>query len=72
MDASTVSVDLGFDTNAKMNVQVFDLNGKLHLATVTEAQYGKFDIDLSGYANGMYLVKVSGEGTAHEFKIIKQ
>lgn len=72
MDAGTVSVDLGLDTNGKMNVQVFDLNGKLYLAMVTEAQYGKFDIDLSGYADGMYLVKVSGEGTAHEFKIIKQ
>lgn len=72
VDVNTVSVDLGFDTNEKMSVQVFDLNGKLHLATVIEAEYGKLDIDLSGYANGMYLIKVSGKETSNEFKIIKQ
>lgn len=72
VDASSVSVDLGFDTNEKLNVQVFDLNGKLHLSRTMETNFGKLDIDLSGYANGMYLIKVAGKETTHEFKIIKQ
>ncbi len=72
VDENTVSVDLGFDINDEMNVQVFDLNGKLHCSNSIEAQFGKFDIDLSGFANGMYFIKVSGKETSHEFKIIKQ
>ncbi|MDF0715936.1 alpha-amylase family glycosyl hydrolase [Muricauda sp. 334s03] len=72
VDANMVSVDLGFDTDEKMNVQVFDLNGRLHFSTSTEAQFGKLAIDLSGFANGMYFIKVLGKETSHEFKIMKQ
>ncbi len=72
VNVNTVSVDLGFDTDARMNVQIFNLNGKLLYTNTAEAYYGKLDIDLSGYSNGMYLIKVSGTESSHEFKIIKQ
>ncbi|WP_437396999.1 alpha-amylase family glycosyl hydrolase [Flagellimonas lutimaris] len=72
IDVNTVSLDLGFDTNASMNVQVFNLNGKLLFANTTEAHYGKLDVDLSAFSNGLYLIKIAGPETSHEFKIIKQ
>ncbi|SDQ55937.1 alpha-amylase family glycosyl hydrolase [Flagellimonas zhangzhouensis] len=67
-----VSVDLGFNTNEELNVQVFDLNGRLHASKVVQTNFGKLNVDLSGYANGFYLIKVTGKEIAHEFKIIKQ
>ncbi|MEC8831710.1 MAG: alpha-amylase family glycosyl hydrolase, partial [Bacteroidota bacterium] len=72
VSSNIVSVDLGFASNDDMNVQVYDLNGRMHASKVIKASYGKLDVDLSGYANGMYLIKVSGPESSHQFKIIKQ
>ncbi|MDF0706489.1 alpha-amylase family glycosyl hydrolase [Flagellimonas okinawensis] len=72
VSSNIVSVDLGFASNDDMNVQVYDLNGRMHASKVIKASYGKLDVDLSGYANGMYLIKVTGPESSHQFKIIKQ
>lgn len=72
MNAGSVSIDLGLEMDLPLTVQVYDLNGKMLYSEQREAIYGKMDVDLSSYSNGMYLVKVRGKDVSHEFKIIKQ
>lgn len=72
INAGTVSIDLGMDITVPLTLQVYDLNGRMLFTTQREASYGKMDVDLSSYSNGMYLVKVRGKDVSHEFKIIKQ
>lgn len=72
INSGTVSLDLGKEVEAPMTVQVFNLSGRLLYSSQRDVLYGKLDVDLSPYSNGMYLVKVFGKDVAHEFKIIKQ
>ena len=72
VNSGMVSLDLGKEVEAPMTVQVFNLSGRLLYSSQRDVLYGKLDVDLSPYSNGMYLVKVFGRDVAHEFKIIKQ
>ena len=72
INSGTISIDLGMEIKDALQVQVYNLNGKLLRSTSMDANYGKLQVDLSAFANGMYVVKVNGRDFAHEFKIIKQ
>src|SRR5690606_10923148 len=72
MDGHTLSIDLGWDTDAPMQVQIYDLGGRLLQAKNSSAHYGKLVLDLSSLAQGMYVIKVEGADSSHEFKIVKQ
>lgn len=69
---NVVSIDLGVETVETLEVQIYGLNGKLLKSTTKTSVFGKLEVDLSSYANGMYLVKVIEGANSHEFKIIKQ
>lgn len=72
MEGHKLSVDLGLDTDALMEVQVFDLNGKLIYSGEGRPHYGKLDLDLSTLPSGLYIVKVLAPEFSGDFKIVKQ
>src|SRR5690606_24337196 len=72
VDGDFLSIELGRVTTAKLQVEVYDLGGRLLKTERAKARYGKLVLDLGSLSQGLYVVKVQGPETTHEFKIVKQ
>ncbi|MEO0789155.1 MAG: YCF48-related protein [Bacteroidota bacterium] len=59
------------DINELTDIQIFDLNGRLLLQRNTQNQ-PQIDLDLSAFAQGIYLVRVQGQGWLQTGRVIKQ
>lgn len=68
-----VYIDLTESPSADNTVTVLDLNGKIMLTrTLLNPQTGMMDIDLSDFANGMYIIRVnSGDKEFHSKRVMK-
>lgn len=68
-----VFIDLTESPSADNTVTVLDLNGKIMLTrTLLNPQTGMMDIDLSDFANGMYIIRVnSGDKEFHSKRVMK-
>ena len=57
-----ISLDLTSYGKRKVQLDMYNLQGKLLRSTNIETIKGKEEIDLAAYANGMYLIRVRAEG----------
>jgi uncharacterized protein (DUF2141 family) len=57
-----ISLDLGSYGKRQVQLDMYNLQGKLLRSTNVEASKGKEEMDLSAFANGMYLIRVRAEG----------
>jgi subtilisin-like proprotein convertase family protein len=57
-----VEIDLTSYNQRKVKLDMYNLQGKLLRSTNIEAAKGKEEVDLTTFANGMYLIRVSAEG----------
>jgi len=57
-----VEIDLTSYNQRKVKLDMYNLQGKLLRSTNIEAVNGKEEVDLTTFANGMYLIRVSAEG----------
>ena len=53
----------------RFNYTIFDLHGKAILNSLAKAN--SFEIDLSEFATGMYIIKIDLESNINYYKIIK-
>ncbi|MBL0913940.1 MAG: T9SS type A sorting domain-containing protein [Bacteroidia bacterium] len=64
------TIDLPAIENAQL--EVLDMSGKKVYATKLQNPGGRYTLDLSGYAKGMYLVHIRDGHTVHSEKIVLQ
>ena len=57
-----VEVDLSSYSQRKVQMELYNLQGKLLRSTNIESVKGKEEVDLTSFANGMYLIRVRAEG----------
>ena len=57
-----IEVDLSSYSQRKVQMDMYNLQGKLLRSTNLETISGKEEIDLTTFANGMYLIRVRAEG----------
>ena len=57
-----IEIDLRSYVQRKVQMELYNLQGKLLRSTKIETGRGKEEIDLTSFANGMYLVRVRAEG----------
>lgn len=57
-----VEIDLTSYNQRKVKLDMYNLQGKLLRSTNIEAAKGREEVDLTTFANGMYLIRVSAEG----------
>ena len=57
-----ISLDLGSYGKRQVQLDMYNLQGKLLRSTNVEASKVKEEMDLSAFANGMYLIRVRAEG----------
>jgi hypothetical protein len=69
--ASTIlNVTFDFDQIELINISLFDVNGKNILVTKKESGENTVKLDVSGFANGVYMLKIQTEGHALLKKVI--
>jgi len=69
---STGIFNYTFYGNEQLTIEVVDLNGKVVLRQNLKAHESKGSIDLTGYANGLYAVTITGQSGRMIHKIVKQ
>jgi hypothetical protein len=57
-----VDIDLSSYSQKKVQLDVFNLQGKLLSTVNVESTVGKEELDLTSFANGMYLIRVRAKG----------
>lgn len=57
-----VEIDLSSYTQRKVQLDMYNLQGKLLRSSNIETVKGKEEVDLTTFANGMYLIRVRAEG----------
>ena len=57
-----ISLDLSSYGKRQLQLDMYNLQGKLLRSTNMETGSGKEEIDLTAFANGMYLIRVRAEG----------
>ena len=57
-----ISLDLGSYGKRQVRLDMYNLQGKLLRTSTIESGNGKEEIDLTAFANGMYLIRVRSEG----------
>ena len=57
-----IEIDLRSYVQRKVQMEFYNLQGKLLRSTKIETGRGKEEIDLTSFANGMYLIRVRAEG----------
>jgi regulation of enolase protein 1 (concanavalin A-like superfamily) len=60
--SGVVDIDLRSYSQKKVKLEVYNLHGKLLRTVNVESNVGKEELDLTYFANGMYLIRVSAEG----------
>ncbi len=60
-----INVTFMSDFSEKVNVQIFDLTGKVIHKTNLDIFVGQNSLKLSGFANGMYILNISGNNINH-------
>lgn len=57
--------------NTATNVEIIDLNGKMHLSTQKQTSESSIEVDITNLVNGIYFVKVIQNNTTKVIKLIK-
>jgi hypothetical protein len=57
-----IELDLSRYNQRKVQLELYNLQGKLLRSTNIEINRGKEEIDLTAFANGMYLIRVRAKG----------
>jgi len=57
-----IEIDLSSYSQRKVQMELYNLQGKLLRSAVLESVKGKEEIDLTSFDNGMYLIRVRAEG----------
>jgi hypothetical protein len=57
-----IEIDLSNYNQRKVQLEMYNLQGKLLRSVYIESINGKEEVDLTSFANGMYLIRVRAEG----------
>jgi photosystem II stability/assembly factor-like uncharacterized protein len=61
----STKVNVNFDASETVNAEIFELSGKKVMEKTALVSYKYFELDLSGLANGVYVIKLSSlKGTS--------
>lgn len=63
--------NIDWNTNDTLNIKVFDITGK-QIFTKRNIQNNSYQLDLSGYAQGIYLLNINMNGKTATQKIVKK
>lgn len=71
--SNVLSVDWNAETKLKPTVlEIFSIDGRSKVIQTVQPQTGNISINMNAFRNGLYILKLKGEGFTLQKKIIKQ